>query len=331
MREPSATGRETHTGGVSRRGLLRAATVLTGTAGGAALTVGTPPAHASPRPDADADRPTFVIVHGSNGNAQSYAQLVAGLAMAGHHALAVDLPGHGSAANFPLSYQAPQDLDALATEPSPVLAETTLGDNVRHVTQVVRRAARHGPVVLVGHSMGGATITGVANEVPDLISRLVYLTAFCCVRLRSVFDYVLTPEAGTPPVIPGVGDPERLGVNRTNWRSADPEFLTAAKAALAENYDDNAFRSILNTFEPDESALVPLDDARSDTTTWGRVPRSYIRCTLDRTIPLALQDRMIREADEATPGNRFDVHLLEAPHVGPESPEPLVEILGDLG
>ncbi|MGK5672340.1 alpha/beta hydrolase [Micromonospora sp. URMC 106] len=276
--------------------------------------------------------PTVVLVHGANGNGASYAPLTAELAAAGLRTLAVDLPGHGASGHFPASYQAPQDLPTFAVERSPVLARITLADNVRHVVGVVRRVAAHGPVMLVGQSMGGATITRAANEVPHLVSRLVYLSAFCCVRFRSVVDCYLSPEGATTliPLIPSVGDPQRLGVTRTNWRSADPAFLSGAKAALAAEYDDGAFRALLNGMEPDESAAVPADDARGEAHTWGRVPRSYIRFTRDRALPLALQDRMIREADAATPGNRFDVHSLPAPHVGPEDPRPLAKIVAGL-
>ncbi|MEV6279247.1 alpha/beta hydrolase [Nocardia sp. NPDC051832] len=278
-----------------------------------------------------ATSPTFVIVHGANGNGASYAPLVAALAAAGYRALAVDLPGHGPGAHFPLSYQAPQDLSALASAPAP-LARIGLDDNVEHVVRVVRRVAEHGPVVLVGHSMGGATITRVGSEIPDLIARLVYFTAFCCVRLRSVLECFTVPEAtGTlAAAIPSLGDPERTGVTRTNWRSADPDFLAAAKLALAEDYDDAAFRTALNGMEPDETWEVTVGDARGEPATWGRIPRSYIRCSRDRMLPLALQDRMIAEADAATPGNAFDVHTLDAPHLGPQDPQPLVEILTSL-
>jgi hypothetical protein len=42
--------------------------------------------------------------------------------------------------------------------------------------------------------------------------------------------------------------------------------------------------------------------------------RAFIRCTLDDTVPLALQDPMIAEADAATPRNHFDVQTLESSH-----------------
>ncbi|MFI9031062.1 alpha/beta fold hydrolase [Streptomyces sp. NPDC053560] len=277
----------------------------------------------------DRGQPTFVMVHGANGNAASFAPLITALAADGHRAMAVDLPGHGPDGNFPPSYQAPQDLAGFATAPSTVLSATTLADNARHVVRVVRRAARNGPVILVGHSMGGATITQVANRVPELIERLVYLSAFCCVRLRSVLDCYLTPEGASTllPGIPSVKVPEGWGISRTNWRSADPEFLAAAKAALAADYSDAAFLAALNTFEPDEAAAVSTDDARGHRAAWGRIPRTYVRYTQDRAIPLALQDRMIAEADEATPGNRFDVCSLHAPHLGPEDPRHLASVL----
>ncbi|MGI5466215.1 alpha/beta fold hydrolase [Streptomyces sp. CA-132043] len=322
-----------------RRAVLRTA-VLVGAGGvgalaaaasgasGAAATLGT--RGASPAASGhDRGQPTFVLVHGANGNAASFAPLVTALAADGHRAMAVDLPGHGPDGNFPSSYQAPQDLAAFATAPSTVLSATTLADNARHVVRVVRRAARNGPVILVGHSMGGATITQVANRVPELIERLIYLSAFCCVRLRSVLDCYLTPEGASTlvPGIPSVEVPEELGISRTNWRSADPEFLAAAKAALAADYSDAAFLAVLNTFEPDEAAAVSTDDARGHRAAWGRIPRTYVRYTQDRAIPLALQDRMIAEADAATPGNPFVVRSLHAPHLGPEDPRHLASVL----
>ncbi|WP_282778360.1 alpha/beta fold hydrolase [Nocardia sp. CC201C] len=307
--------------GLSRRGLLGM-----GALGVGALAAGC--ARGGEAAGARA-RPIFVIVHGANGNGASYAPLLAALTLAGHRALAVDLPGHGAAANFPLSYQAPQDLAALANEPSP-LAGSRLDDNVEHVVAVVRAAAARGQVILVGHSMGGATMTRVGNEVPDLIARLVYLTAFCCVELRSVLECYLTPEAATSlaTTMPSVGgDPQQTGFTRTNWRSAEPEFLAAAHSSLAEGYDDAAFRAALNAMEPDEAWAVTTDDARGEPATWGRIPRTYIRCTRDRTLPLALQDRMIREADAATPDNPFEVYDLDAPHLGPQDPATLTDIL----
>lgn len=267
---------------------------------------------------ADVTMPTFVFVHGASSNSFCWTPLIRELAFRGHRSLALDLPGHGLDSALPLSYQAPQDLATFAAARSH-LADITFQDNVEHVVAALRRVAPYGPVVLVGASMGGITLTGVGNTAPELVSRLVYLTAFCCVELPSIPAYLQTPEAATSllATIPSVGDPTSTGAARTNHRSADPEYLQAAKAALMAEGTDEQFRTAINYgLQPDESIQVVFADAQVDARTWGTIPRTYIRATLDRALPLPLQDRMINEADALTPDNKFDVYSVDASHMG---------------
>jgi len=262
--------------------------------------------------------PTFVFVHGSNSNSFSWGPLQRELALLGHRSLAVDLPGHGFEAAFPVSYQAPQDLTALAAAPS-ALAGVTLSDAVAHVVAAVRRAAGHGPVILAGHSRGGMTLTGVGNAVPDLIDRIVYISAWCCVDL-TVGEYTRTPEYAASALhdTAGVlaGNPAELGALRMNWRTADHGLLAALKTAMLADGTDQEFHAFLNTLEPDEILDAGAEDDRAHAETWGRIPRTYIRLTEDASIPPALQDRFIREADALTPDNPFDVRSVEGSHVG---------------
>lgn len=262
--------------------------------------------------------PTFVFVHGAHCNSFFWTPLIRELAFRGHRSLALDLPGHGLDAALPLSYQAPQELRWFAAARSH-LADITLNDHyVKHVVHALGQVA--GPVILVGHSMSGATITGVGNTAPQLLEngRLVYLTAWCCVELPSISCYWKTREAQSSPSneIPTVGDPTSTGATRINWRSADPKFLQDAKAALMAEGTDEQFRTVINILEPDESIEVADANAQVDACTWGKIPRTYIRATCDREIPLVLQDRMIREADELTPDNKFDVYSVDASHIG---------------
>ncbi|MEV4602789.1 alpha/beta fold hydrolase [Amycolatopsis sp. NPDC049253] len=273
--------------------------------------------------------PTFVLVHGSNATSRCFSVLQRELALRGHRSLAVDLPGHG-AAGFSAAYQA-QDLATFATEPSP-LAGITHADVVAAVTDVVRRAHGHGPVILVGHSRGGLTVTSVANAVPELLHRTVYVSAWCCVD-DTPAGYLRNPAYASAALAEAakvmVGDPAQLGVIRMNWRSADLAHLAALKQAMLADGTDAELLAFLAGLDPDESLDAGND--RADAATWGRVPHTYVRLTRDESLPLALQDRFIEEADVLTPANPFDVHSLDAGHVSPlVHAAELADVLGSL-
>jgi pimeloyl-ACP methyl ester carboxylesterase len=281
-------------------------------------------------------RPTFVFVHGGSSNARAWGPLQNELALLGHRSHAVDLPGHGDRADVPAAYyQLPHDYAALTDAASPLRA-VTLQDNVRHVVDVLRRLAEHGPVVLVGNSLGGLTISAVANAVPDLLDRVVYLSALCLsnpAMLTEAWDVVddnLLDAVAARIAVPGVPDP---GVARLNWRSAhaDAELFAELKAAIMADSTDHQFRLLLDSMDPDENHAVLEPAAVVTAEAWGRVPHTYIRLSEDRSITPAVQDYMIRQADALTPHNPFQVHTLATSHVGYFSrPHVFAELLANL-
>ncbi|MER7849130.1 alpha/beta hydrolase [Kitasatospora sp. NPDC096077] len=278
-------------------------------------------------------QPTFVLVHGAFANSFSFAPLQAELGLLGHRSVAVDLPGHGFAATYPRAYQAPQDLAGLAATPGAIKG-VTLADNVAHLIGILERAKRNGPVILVSHSRGGLTATVAANRRPDLIDRIVYVSAWAPVDLP-VGGYYAEPEMAT--VDAGAmaaalaGNPAELGLLRCNFRTADPAVLAGFKAAFLADGTDDEFLAFLNTFQPDENLDTGTPEDRAQRDSWGRIPRTYVRLAEDASIPPAMQDRMIREGDALTPDNRYDVRTLAGSHLKwLVDPAPAARVLGEV-
>jgi pimeloyl-ACP methyl ester carboxylesterase len=135
------------------------------------------------------------------------------------------------------------------------------------------------PVVLVGHSMGGIVISQLAQQRPERIERLVYLTAMLPRSGQSLVDNVL----------------ERREVELA--QPADGGLsLSLSESSLAEFF----YHDCLQQLPWAKARLVPqalapfvtpvaLSDDR-----FGRLPRSYIHCRADRVVEFGNQRRMVR-------------------------------------
>ncbi len=174
----------------------------------------------------------------------------------------------------------------------------------------------------------------VAYVRPELIDRIVHVSAWCPVDL-DVSGYYAQPEMAD--VDAGafaatlVGNPAELGLLRTSFRTAEPAALAAFKRAFAADPTDDAFRTFLNTFQSDENLDAGTSADRAQATTWGRIPKTYVHLAADAGLPLAVQDRMIREADALTPDNSFDVRTLEGSHLRRlVHPKPAAQLLATL-
>lgn len=322
---------------MTRRIALRNAGIV---AGGAALAAGTGAGtgaasaavrgapHGGGRPRHGTVR-TYVLVHGTHSAGAYWTPIARELTLRGHRVVAVDQPLHGAEAFVPEAYQT-QDLRALATEPSPV-ARLGLDDYARRVEQAVRRAAEHGPLVLVAHSMGGISVTRTGNAVPELIDHICYMASFCPSRsMPTLNDCMSAPESASAVSTDEqvVGDMERLGVARFNWRTGRRKDLDVFKEMICADHPDDAFRRVIAGMQTDETLRAYGERAVGERDTWGRVPRTYLRFGRDRLVTPELQDRMINEADRLTPGNQFTVHdFTRAPHIGPLDPAPVVDAL----
>lgn len=111
---------------------------------------------------------TFVLVHGGWHGGWCWRRLVPLLRAAGHEVHAPTLTGLGDRAHLATP------VTGLATHVEDVVARLEM-DDLRDI-------------VLVGHSSGGAVITGVAQRTPDRLATLVYLDAFVPGPGMSVLD-----------------------------------------------------------------------------------------------------------------------------------------------
>lgn len=96
---------------------------------------------------------SIVLVPGYWLGAWAWDAVSARLVELGHRTQALTLPGLDTA--------------------GPVRQQATFADQVAHVADAVR-AMPH-PVVLVAHSGAGAVVTAVADQMPELLARLIYV------------------------------------------------------------------------------------------------------------------------------------------------------------
>ena len=147
---------------------------------------------------------------------------------------------------------------------------------------VTRRAieTQTGPVILVGHSYGGAVITEAGND--PKVAGLFYITAFALDNGESVQALIKDPppDAPVPPILPPQGG--FLFLDKTRFPASFAADVDARKAAFMAD------------------SQVPWGvDALSGTVTtaaWRTKPSWYLIATEDRMIPPPAQRFMSQRA-----------------------------------
>jgi pimeloyl-ACP methyl ester carboxylesterase len=206
---------------------------------------------------------TFVLVHGAWHGAWCWYKIVPRLVRAGHTVIAPDLP-------------------SLGRDRTPI-AEVSLDRWADSIGAIVEAAKE--PVVLVGHSRGGIVISAVAEQLPDRIARLVYVTAFLLRDGESLLAVAGTAE--TSRIVPAL------------VMTPDQSAITVPDAALREGFygqcsdDDLTLARMMLMPEAVAPSATPV---RVTPERFGRVPRVYIECVRDQAIPVELQRRMARDS-----------------------------------
>ena len=204
----------------------------------------------------------FVLIHGGFHGAWCWSRTIPELEGLGHHAIAIDIPGHGER----------------------VHEEATMANRLEAVLTVLQPGD-----VLVGHSGGGLEITRAADAAPELVSHVVYLAAALPLEGHLMQEaLVYRDDGGTEGDYDVAGILQHLRVNDDG--SMAIEDVEGAQALFYHDCDEATARWAFEQLTPEragDTATTPVSVPRF----WeADLPRSFIVCLQDRAQPRWLAD-----------------------------------------
>lgn len=236
---------------------------------------------------------TVVLVHGAWQGAYTWEPVVFKLEQQGYSVVNVELLAHGkdqtAAAGLTMNHYRDQVLATIKAQPT-------------------------AQVVLVGHSLGGAIISTVAEAAPTKISKLIYVAGFLPATQQSVFELAgQDSQSQLGPALSISPDGSLAAVNRAQLVNI---FCQDGTAAVQQQVLDN-YR--------DEPAGPPAEKVTLTAANYGRVPKYYVRTLQDRALSPVLQDLMLR----ATPVlKEYRLNSGHTPHL--TTPDELSNIIAEI-
>ena len=203
----------------------------------------------------------FILVHGAAHGGWCWEKVAPILESRGHKVCAPDLPGLGKDQTPP--------------------ANVTLADNVEKISRLLDKMEE--PVILVGHALGGVTISQVAEARRRKLKALVYVCG-------------LMPPSGKTSREMTASDPDAL-FRRSREVSPDGMTYTFARNQLpamfyADVSPEDRYRAMERLRpQPLVISTTPLSLTEDR---YGSVPRWYIECTRDNAVALARQRAMVK-------------------------------------
>ena len=199
-----------------------------------------------------ANQQTFVLVHGSWQGAWSWDGVRDHLRAHGHRVIAPALPGRGDVG---------EDRSWIGHD-----------DNVAAVLAAID-ADGADPVILAGHSLGGVTISQVADQRPDRVARLIYCAAFVLDDGESASD-VMPEQMRTAITELSTTRPDRaIPMPWEFWRQ---NFIQTASEQLARESHE---RLVPDPYRP------VFDPVKLRRPVHRELPATFLAFTQDKTMP----------------------------------------------
>jgi pimeloyl-ACP methyl ester carboxylesterase len=202
---------------------------------------------------------TYVLVHGAWHGSWCWDRIVPLLEEKGHRVEAHDLPGHGR-----------------DTTPVSEISTAAYIDSVCKILD-----AQSEPVILVGHSLAGLIVSQAAEYRPDKIKTLVYIAA------------LLLHNGESPLNVPDTDS--LLGPNMI---AAEDGSVTIRDEVIIEAWysdcrdEDAAWAKSLLVPQNPATFTTPINITEEN---FGRIPRVYIECLLDKALSPWVQKKMYSE------------------------------------
>lgn len=235
----------------------------------------------------------FVLVHGAFAGEYAWGKVKPLLESAGNKVVTFDLPAHGD--------------DATSAK------DATFDSYIEKVGSFINAETKK--VILVGHSMGGVVISQAAENLPDKIEKLVYLSAYL-------------PKNGQSLQELAEQDAESL-IGRNLKFAEDFSGATLPEDVAVEVFAGDCTDEI-KKLVVEKAKLEPLAAFQAKVVltdeNFGRIPKYFIETTMDKGVGTSLQEKMI--AENGTVKQVFKIKSGHSPYFA--KPNELAEILNDL-
>lgn len=209
------------------------------------------------------EKKNFVFVHGAWSAPYAWETVKNNLLQAGHKVSLMQLPGHG------------KDL----TDPKTLHMETY----IKYVSDAI--TAMGTKVILAGHSMAGVIISGVAEQIPDLIDKMVYVAAYVPGNGQSAYALSLLDQQSL------LGASLLVSDDQSEFDIKREDIINI----FCQDGAENVQQLILGNYRSEPAAPfsdpVVLTEER-----FGKVSKCYVETLQDHGIGNVLQKEMIATA-----------------------------------